>query len=42
MNNDKETIELPWENKSEDPSSASLASPLSQDELDELMKEIRF
>lgn len=40
MNNDNETIELPWESKADD--TASSSSPLTQDELDELMHEIRF
>ena len=42
MNNDNETIELPWENKTEDHSSVEVPSPLTQDELEELMHEIRF
>jgi hypothetical protein len=40
MNNDTETIELPWENTSQDLSSDP--TPLTQDELEELMHEIRF
>lgn len=40
MNNDTETIELPWEKPSQDLSSDS--TPLTQDELEELMHEIRF
>jgi hypothetical protein len=40
MNNDNETIELPWESESAD--AASDSTPLTQDELEELMHEIRF
>jgi hypothetical protein len=40
MNNDNETVELPWESKPED--TASDTTPLTQDELEELMHEIRF
>ena len=40
MNNDNETVELPWESKSED--TASDTTPLTQYELEELMHEIRF
>lgn len=40
MNNDNETVELPWEVKSEKTSSDK--TPLTQDELEEIMHEIRF
>jgi hypothetical protein len=42
MNNDNETVELPWENKKEDNSSSDSSAPLTDEELEELMHEIRF
>jgi hypothetical protein len=41
MNNDNETITLPWEDKKEDDGS-SASAPLTQDELEEVLFEIRY
>lgn len=41
MHNDNETITLPWEDKKEEDTS-SVSAPLSQDELEEVLFEIRY